>query len=331
MPFLKLCGAFMLLVVLIGCQPAPEKVNKTIHAENGTYAADISDDGRFSLVSTDENGLLLWPRYATNAKYQWQHNENDVSQIIDVDISADGEVAVAASRKEFSMWDINSGENLGFWQIGSGDIQKLVVSKKGGTVVLGKRDGTQVAFNPASGRRIEFYGHTESVNVLDISPNGFYVLSGSNDHSAILWDTRSGQIVHRWPLEGRITQVALHPEGHFAFTADATDNAIIRSLPNGETVSELKFMDRQRIFSAARFSASGDYLITGSPSRRIAIWDTSTGKALSHWRVDLRDGGRPSNAAVLSVLFDEQEQMVISESSAGLAEWWSIDLTGSKE
>jgi len=34
---------------------------------------------------------------------------------------------------------------------------------------------------------------------------------------------------------------------------------------------------------------------------------------------------------VLSVVLDEEEQMVISESSAGLAEWWNIDLTGSKE
>lgn len=331
MPFLKLCGTLMLLVVLAGCQPAPEKVNEKIHAENGTYAADISNDGSFSLVSTDETGLLLWPRYATNAKYQWQHNENEVSQIIDVDISADGNVAVAASRKEFSMWDINSGENLGFWKIGSGGIQKLVVSNNGGTVVLGKRDGTQVAFNPASGRRIEFYGHTESVNALDVSPNGFYVLSGSNDHSAILWDTRSGQIVHRWPLEGRMTQVALHPGGLFAFIADATDNAIIHSLPDGEIVTRLKFIERHRIFSAARFSASGNYLITGSPSRQIAIWDTTTGDELTHWRVDLRDEGRPSNAAVLSVVFEEEEQLVISESSAGLAEWWNIDLTGSKE
>lgn len=111
--------------------------------------------------------------------------------------------------------------------------------------------------------------------------------------------------MHRWPLEGRITQVALHPDGHFAFISDAIDNSIIHSLPDGEIASKLKFIERHKIFSAARFSASGDYLITGSPSRQIAIWDTSTGEELTHWRVDLRDGGRPSNAAVLAVVFDE--------------------------
>lgn len=331
MPFLKLYALFALLVVLTGCQPAPEKINKKVHAKNGTYAADISDDGRISLVSTDASGLLVWPRYATNAKYQWQHGEDEISQIVDVDISADAEVAVAASRKEFSMWSLSTGENLGFWKVGSGGIQKLVVSKKGGVIVLGKRDGTQIAFFPASGRRLEFYGHTENINALDVSPNGFFVLSGSNDHTAILWDTRSGQIVHRWPLKGRITQVALHPAGKYAFVADAIDNANILALPSGEIVSQLQFLDRQKVFSAARFSASGRYLLTGSPSRRITVWDTPTGDPISHWRVDLPDGGRPSNAAVLSVALDEQQHMVVSESSAGLAEWWKLNLTGRNE
>ncbi|WP_300319846.1 hypothetical protein [Idiomarina sp.] len=330
MPFIKLSAILLFTLAVSACQPSPDKIHKKVHAENGTYAADISDDGSYSLVSTDETGLLLWPRYANNAKYQWEHEEGEVSQIIDVDIAADNSVAVAASHYEFSMWDISTGENLGFWSIGNGRIQNIVVSKSGGTVVLGKRDGTQVAFNPQSGRRIEFYGHTEAINALDISPNGFYVLSASNDYTAILWDTRSGQIVHRWEYEGRMTQVALHPSGRYAFAADSTDNAVIRALPGGEEVSRLKFPDRQRIFSAARFSESGDYLITGAPSRRIAIWDTATGKLLSDWRVDLRDGGRPSNASVLAVVFDEDEKTVVSESSAGLVEWWEIDLTGSK-
>lgn len=331
MPFLKLCTAFLLLVALASCQPSPERLNKKVHAKSGSYAADIANDGSFSLVSTDETGLLLWPRYATNAKYQWQHNEGEVSQIIGVDISADTKVAVAASRKEFSMWSIETGENLGFWKVGSGSIQEIAVSKEGNTVVFGKRDGTQVAFNPESGRRIEFYGHNETINALDISPNGFYVLSGSNDHSAILWDTRSGQIVHKWPLTARATQVALHPDGKYAFTADAMDGAAIYSLPDGKTVSNLQFLDRQRIFSAARFSLNGDYLITGSPSRRIAIWSTQTGESLTHWNVSLREERHPNNAAVLAVFFNESKQLAISESSAGLAEWWSIDLTGSNE
>lgn len=330
MPFLKLCGAFILLVVITGCQPAPEKVKKTIHAENGTYAADISDDGNYSLVSTDETGLLLWPRYATNAKYQWQHNENTVSQIIDVDISADGEVAVAASRKEFSMWDINNGENLGFWQIGSGEIQKLVVSKKVERWCLESKTVHRLLSTPPRVDVLNFMGIPKVLMFLIFRP---MVLCSKRFKRPFGYSVGypSGQIVHRWPLEGRITQVALHPDGHFAFISDAIDNSIIHSLPDGEIASKLKFIERHKIFSAARFSASGDYLITGSPSRQIAIWDTSTGEELTHWRVDLRDGGRPSNAAVLAVVFDEKQQQVISESSAGLAEWWNIGLTGSKE
>ena len=88
MPFMKLSALLLLILAVSACQPSPDKIHKKVHAENGTYAADISDDGSYSLVSTDETGLLLWPRYANNAKYQWEHEEGEVSQIIDVDIAA---------------------------------------------------------------------------------------------------------------------------------------------------------------------------------------------------------------------------------------------------
>ena len=313
-----------LALVVTGCSPAPDKVHQKIHAQQGTYVADIADDGSFSIVSTNENGILLWPRYANDAKFQWQHDDQ-TSQIIAVDASFDGSVVATSTRVEFALWDAKSGENLGFWKIGSGGIQDIAVSNGGSTIVLAKRDGTQIAFNPSSGRRIEFYGHTERVNVVDISANGFYVLSGSNDASAILWDTRSGQIVHKWEHKNRVTQVALHPNAKYVFTSGSTDNAKIWQLPDGSEYSRLQFIDRQKIFSSARFNQDGSVLITGAPSRRITLWDTQTGKSLKHWNVGLVEERNPNSAVVLAVHFYDNENIVLSESSAGLAEWWQLE------
>lgn len=310
-------------IIMTGCSPAPDKVHQKIHAQQGSYVADIADTGEFSVVSTNENGILLWPRYANDAKFQWQHDDN-TSQIIAVDASFDGSVVASATRIEFALWNAKSGENLGFWKVGQGGIQDIAVSNGGSTIVLAKRDGTQIAFSPASGRRIEFYGHTERVNAVDVSANGFYVLSGSNDASAILWDTRSGQIVHRWEHKNRVTQIALHPEAKYVFTSGSTDNAIIWSLPDGKEYSRLQFIDRQKIFSAARFSASGDLLITGAPSRRVTLWGTDTGESIKHWNVDLVEQRNPNSAVVLAVHYYENENVLLTESSAGLAEWWQL-------
>lgn len=311
-------------VFLAGCSPAPEQVHKKLHGAQGTFAADIADNGEFSVVSTNDNGILLWPRYANNPRFNWRHDEQ-ASQIVAVDISRSGEVVATATRFEFALWDAVEGDNLGFWAIGKGGIQDIAVSDSGGTIVLGKRDGTQIAFNPGSGRRLEFYGHNERVTAVEISANGHFVLSGSNDQSAILWDTRSGQVIHRWQHKNRVTQVALHPDAKYVFTSGSTDNAKIWSLPDGKEYSQLQFIDRQRIFSSARFSASGEYLITGSPSRRINIWDTASGESIRHWNVGLVENRNPNSAAVLAAHLDEQEQQLTSESSAGLAEWWQLE------
>lgn len=311
------------LLILSGCSPAPETVHRKLHAEQGTYVADISNNGKFSVVSTNSNGILLWPRYANNAKYNWRHDDQ-TSQIVAVDISDDGSMVATATRYEFALWNTDSGENLGFWKIANGGIQDIAVSNNASTIVLAKRNGTQIAFNPQTGRRLEFYGHSERINAINISANGFYVLSGSNDKTAILWDTRSGQIVHQWEHKNRVTQVALHSQGDYAFTAGSTDNARIWKLPEGTEVSRLKFIDRQRIFSSARFSRDGSLLITGSPSRRINLWDSQTGESLRHWNVDLVDERNANSAVVLAVHFYDNENIVFSESSSGLAEWWQL-------
>ena len=312
-------------MLLFGCTPAPEQIHKKAHSEAGTYVADIADDGSFSVVATDSNGVLLWPRYATDAKYQWRQDDADVSQIIAVDISADGATVAAASRKAFSLWDVDKGTNIGYWQSSGADINNIAVSNNGSTIVLGLNNGTQIAFNPQSGRRLEFYGHQSSITDLVITPNGRYALSGSTDQTAILWSTESGQPIHQWQHETRLTKVALDSGGRYALTAGSLDKAYIWDVNSGEQVKQLDIIERVRIFSSARFSQSGKFLITGSPSRQITLWRTKTGEELRTWNVELRDSHRPNNAVVLSTWLNESTGMVMSESSAGYGEWWQLE------
>ncbi|RUO76589.1 hypothetical protein CWI84_11360 [Idiomarina tyrosinivorans] len=330
----KMLGFVSVVVTLLlaGCQPAPDLIAQRLHSNTGSYVADIADDASFSVVAADNLGVALWQDKANQPRFRWLIDANGMEQIMSVDISADGSVVAAANRHTFSLWRVEDGEQLGYWKINDGEIEQVVVSDKGSTIVLAKGDGTQIAFNPLSGRRIEFYGHKERINGLAISPNGFYVLSGSNDFKALLWDTRSGQVIRSWQHESRVTQVALQEDGEFAFTADSKDNARIWSIASGKKVSQLQFFDRQRIFSAARFGHEGKYLLTGSPSRRITIWRTSDGEALRHWRASLpEDTPQPASAALLSVAVNPKATVIMTENSAGLAEWWNINLASQEE
>ncbi|MBO0186037.1 hypothetical protein J0683_24530, partial [Vibrio parahaemolyticus] len=86
--------------------------------------------------------------------------------------------------------------------------------------------------------------------------------------------------------EQRIVRVALQRDGKLAMTSDGGNQAIVWNLKTGQEVTQLSSWSRQLIFSTARFADDGTQLVTGSPSGRVSIWDTQTGKRMSGFEVE---------------------------------------------
>ncbi|GAL23525.1 WD40 repeat [Vibrio maritimus] len=158
---------------------------------------------------------------------------------------------------------------------------------------------------------------------MSLSPNGKYALSGGNDHNAYFWSTESGQILHRFEHQQRVGTVELQRDGLFALTSDTGNDAIIWDLTSGKQISQLSTWTRQLIFSSARFSDDGKRLVTGSPSSRLMVWDSKTGKRLEGFEVELLKDVRPPRGVVYDAAF-ESNQRVLSASSAGVIQAWKI-------
>ncbi|RUO24064.1 hypothetical protein CWE09_13045 [Aliidiomarina minuta] len=317
-----LCLSIGLISFLQACTPSAEHVSRHERAESRIQAAAISHDGQFSLLASSEHGLLLYS--ADNQLiHNWQQDDQGIAQIRAVDISADNQVAVAASGETLALWNTTSGEVMGYWRNDESRIRDIAVSNQGRVIALGRGDGVIVVFEPISGRRIEFFGHSERINSIDISPNGRYVLSGADDHKSILWDTQSGQVIHEFPAEARITQVRLNPDGSQAFTATG-QQADIWDLTSGQLVTSLQHHNRYKVFISAAFSGDGQYIVTGSPSRHVEIWRTTDGKRLAATQVSGREGDYPPRAAVIAVAFIGQSGHIITENSAGFGERWQL-------
>ncbi len=69
-------------------------------------------------------------------------------------------------------------------------------------------------------------------------------------------------------------------------TSDGGNQAIIWNLETGEEVTQLSSWSRQLIFSTARFSDDGSLLVTGTPSGRVMVWDTQSGKRVDGFEVE---------------------------------------------
>ncbi|GAA0854964.1 hypothetical protein [Aliiglaciecola litoralis] len=317
--------SFMLLSLLSACSGTVSKPEKTLRlAVEGAYMADISADRSLAVISTSQEGILVWDMKTEQQRYKWSHEEEgeaNSNTVGLVHIAADNSHVVTADREAFALWDLSNGEPVGFWRIDEASVRDIAVSNGGRGILVGRGNGKVMFFEPQTGRRLEFLGHQEKINSVDLSPNGYYALTGSNDYIAYLWDTRSGQVIHRFTHTSRVTKVALDDEGRFAFTADSKRGARIWDLQTGEEISQLSYIQRQKIFSSATFSDDGQYLITGSPGRALNLWSVQTGSEVQEWRVSPKVGTQPQSAIIYAASFIQDNQ-IMTVSSSGLAEYW---------
>lgn len=313
------------LLLISACNPVGKApIQQWRHAAEGAYAANISNDGKISVVSSIHHGISVWDLEKNALMYTWSQQQDSADNLVlAADIADNNSHVAVASRENFSIWNIETGESEGYWKVRESNIRDITIANNGSAVLIGKGNGVVVHVNPYTGRRLEFLGHQEKINSVDMMPNGRVAISGSNDFVAYVWDTQSGQVIYRFNHPSRVTKVALDPKGRYAFTADSKKSANIWDLKTGKKVSQLQYTNRQEVFSSVQFAPSGGKLVTGAPSRKVSIWDIGTGKRMTSWRVTPREDIRPAGAVVYSAVFRDNNH-IITESSSGFAEIWQI-------
>lgn len=322
----KLLIAVMALGIMgmIGCNPTshqPTSVQQ--HAGNGAIAGSISRDGKWAFVSSSQHGLSWWDVTNNELIYTWKQQQGE-NLVLATAISDDNLFALSADSENFALWDTQTGENIGFWKVRESTIRDIAVSNQGKHILIGKTNGTVLHITVESGRRLEFLGHSEKINSVDMSPNGRYALSGANDYLAYLWDTQSGQVVHRFTHPSRVSKVKLDSQGRFAFTADSKKQATIWQVNTGQPISQLSYTSRQMIFSAVQFSPDGSMIATGSPTRKLRLWNANSGELLGYRDVTPKANTKPASAVINSVAFNENGDTLLTESSSGMLEFWPI-------
>ncbi|MBU2895591.1 WD40 repeat domain-containing protein [Vibrio hepatarius] len=312
------------ITTLNGCFFSTKDDQRWVIESLGTTSFALSRDARFALLYSKEHQLVLWDLNENKQLASLGEQDPQASTVSRIRISDNGRFAVTATQINFAVWDLAWTQAQGLWSISDGLIRDIDIASNGEQILLGLSNGKAIYVNLVTGRRLEFLAHKEKVNSVALSPNGRFALSGGNDHNAYLWDTRTGQIIKSFKHEQRINRVALHRDGLLAFTSDGGNQAIIWDLRTGKQLSKLRSFSRQLIFSTARFSDDGQYLVTGTPSSRIMVWGSKTGKRIDGFEAEPLKDTRPPRAVVYDAAFDDQNR-VISGSSAGIAQAWNVD------
>ena len=316
----------MLAILFIqACSPSAGKpLQRYQHAIEGSYAADISNDGKWSVSSSIHHGISVWNLEKNALLYQWsQQQESSDNLVLAIDISNNNSHALTASRENFALWNIKTGHSEGYWKVRESNIRDIAISNDGDYLLIGKGNGTVLHVTVDTGRRLEFLGHKEKINTVDMMPNGRVAMSGGNDFIAYAWDTKSGQIIYQFNHTSRVSKVALDPLGRFAFSADSMKSAHIWDLKTGKLITTLKGTKRHEVFSSVRFSPDGKTLVTGAASSKVSIWNIATGKRTASWHVTAKEAKIPTGAVVYSVAFSDNNTL-LTESSSGYTELWQL-------
>lgn len=310
------------LFLLLGCSvPESTPSNRINLSESGVYAADISSNGKYTVVSQVSGSIEVYSIDTGEVIYTWRHQGDELNLVDNVRFSPNDEFVVSSDSDAFAIWSVATGEPLGFWRIDQSTIQDVAISDNARAILVARANGTVMFFEPETERRLEFLGHGDNkVNSIDLSANGQYALTGGNDYFAYLWSTQTGQVIHVFQHPNRVTQVKLDQQARYAFTADGQNDAQIWDIQSGKALSQLQFIERQIIFTSSEFSDDGKYLLTGSPAKRLMLWDVASGKGVKQWRVAPSDGPAPQSAVVYAVGFVDGKPVSIA-SSGNLAFW----------
>lgn len=317
--------ALFSVTFLQACTPSAGKpLQRYQHSIEGSYAGDISNDGKWSVISSIHHGVSVWDLEKNALVYQWsQQQSSSDNLVLAIDISDTNSHALTASRENFALWNMKTGKSEGYWKVRESNIRDIAISNNGDYLLIGKGNGTVVHVAVDTGRRLEFLGHKEKINTVDMIPNGRVAMSGGNDFVAYVWDTTSGQVIYQFNHTSRVSKVALDPQGRFAFSANSMKSAHIWDLKTGKLITTLKGTKRHEVFSSVSFSPDGKTLATGAASSKVSIWDIATGKRTASWHVTPKEANRPTGAVVYSLAFSDNNTL-LTESSSGYVEHWQI-------
>ncbi|MDO6706199.1 hypothetical protein [Photobacterium sp. 1_MG-2023] len=319
------------LFTLSGCDiSGPERQRWTLAADGATTFS-LSRDGRFALFYSAQQGIVLWDLQQNKKLADLGSQDPNHTNVTNSAISDNQRFAITATAQNFAVWDLAWGQAKGLWSVSDAVIRDAAIANDGQQVLLALSNGKALYVHLGNGRRLEFLAHREKVNAVALAPNGHYALSGGDDKHAYLWDTESGQIIYRFDHALRVNRVSLQRDGKLAMTADSGNDAFIWDLTNGQQQTALKIRLRQQNFSSARFSDSGELLATGTPSRRVELWQTATGERQGYWQAAVQENERPGSAVVYDVAITPEGD-VRSASSAGIAQdWFSPNDTADSE
>ena len=326
---MTLSRLFYLLVLLTltglmgACTEHGKELNRWIHADTGSYSSAISNDFKYLLTGAIGGYGRVWDVEQGKVLYSVQHEESDEGGIIAAEFSADSKYLVTIEQQSIARWRVADGALLGYWSWP--DLRDVAISSSGRYALIGMKAKQAIYFDMQEGKMLYVFPHHEKINSVALSRDGRFALTGSDDWHASLWSLENGEFIWAKNLQYKIADVELSDDGELAFANAYVGRAGIYSTSNGTLISELEIKSRGLTVVSADFSDDGTLLATGRASKGIDIWNVQSGEIIKTWQPEVKHLVQPDSATILDLKISPDNTQLLSESSTGIGQLWSLN------
>lgn len=330
------------VLVLAACSSERQADKQWEHSEIGSYAAAYSPDGKYALVGDTDLPAKLWDIENNQIKYAWQNNTEAGTTTL-VAFSADSKVAATVESDTVVLWEVATGEPM-MRVAYPVKVKAIALSKDGAHMLVALYDRTAIYYDVINNAVRRIFSHDgkpvnspidQLINAVALSPGGQYALTGGDDQAARLWDLNTGKLTRAWKHKNSVNLVAFSPDGNNILTGAGNDQTYVWDAKTGKQKYSLRtaawpaeyplpdFPSFKSTFSAIAFSRDGEKIVSGHPSQKICVWQTSDGKKLDCWQVSRRHALRPG-VVLQAVAFSYDGKSIYSESGNGIGQMWYL-------
>jgi len=313
----------LVLVQLVACSDHGKEIKQWLHEDTGSYGSVISHDNKYLLTGSIGGYGRVWDVEQNKVLYSVQHEESDEGGIVDAAFSDNGQFLVTIEQQSIARWTVADGRLVGYWSWP--DLRAVAVSANGRYALIGMKAKQAIYFDMQDGKMLYVFPHHEKITSVHISRDGRFAITGSDDWHASLWNLASGEHIWSKNMKYKISHVELSDDGELVLANAYVGKAKIFSTnEKGTLVSELDTPDRGVTMVSADFSDDAKILATGRAAKSIDIWDVKTGKRLKSWLPEVKHKVQPDSATILDLNISADSKKLLSESSTGIGQLWSL-------
>ncbi|WP_125781463.1 WD40 repeat domain-containing protein [Pseudoalteromonas rubra] len=291
--------------------------------DSGIVMGHFSKDGTKLVTFDNLKQIQVWN--VADQQVEFTVPKDKTPEFVrDIALSEDLQMLVIASETELAFWSLSKGKlvtKVAFGGVTPGAvITAIAISPKNDKAIVAMADGTINMADLHTQINNRFAPHSRSVQHVFWDDKGELFVTGAQDGKLALWKFGSAEPIFMKEFDHRVTSVAVRDDFSALFASDALNEQVVTSLTDGQSISELQYMSRFKVFRKALFIKGSELLATSSSKSHLSIWNTQSGEELGTWQINFVHDG-----ATIVDMYAADRHTLLTLSSDGILEAWTLN------